>query len=185
MTLKEINTLWGNPVIKLREYAKKYRVYSVMLYILDIILLAILTAIMYKQGSNFQVYMFVMVMFVLIFSLIFSTFLNTNKWSAFKFWKRYKNNKVVIKKYKVDAKQLYAVIYCMNYKRLKQDKEFTDYLDMILNACNEDSIYAKTVMKYLSKYEDEETGNLEVYTVKSGNKYLFIDYKNNNESEDN
>lgn len=185
MTLKELGTLWGNPIIKLREYAKKYRICSLLLYALDVVVLSILTALMYRQGSSFHVYMFIIVMFVILFSLVFNLYLNTNKWSAFKFYRRYRSAQVTIKKYKVDASNLYSVIYCMNYRRLKQDKELSDYLDMIINACNEDWVYAKTFMKYLSKYEDPEAGNLELYVITRNKKDIFVEYVDNINNKDN
>jgi hypothetical protein len=188
MILKELGILWGNPVIKLRDYAKKYRVLSILLYAIDVVALSILTALMYKQGSSFQTYMFIIVLFVVIFSLIFNMYLNTNKWAAFKFYKRHQHDKVTVKKYKVDASNLYSVIYCMNYRRLKQDKDYEDYLEMIENACNEDCSFAKSVMKYLRKYEDEETGNLEVYTITKGKHQYFVGYVSeaeNTTSDDN
>ena len=176
MTLKELGTLWGNPIVKLKGYAKKYRIGSIFLYVLDVFILGVLTFIMYKQRSTFNIYMFVMVMFAILFTIIFNLYLDTNQWEAFKFYKKHANNKIEIKKYKVDAGNLYSIIYCMNYKRLKQDKEYEDYLETIINACNEDWTFSKSLMKYMEKYEDAETGNLEVYTIKKGKKTYFIDY---------
>lgn len=185
MTLKDLGTLWGNPVIKLKEYAKKYRVGSTILYLLDVIIFGVLLFFMYTQGTSFKIYMFVMVMFVCIFTMVFNLYLNTAKWSAFKFYRKYKNSKLKVKKYKVTAKNLYTIIYCTNYKRLKQDKEYEDYLEMIINACNEDMYYSKNIMKYLSRYEDEETGNLEVYVIERGKHIYFIDYVKSTEKEGN
>ena len=177
MTLKELGTLWGNPIIKLQEYAKKYRIGSIFLYTLDIGIMAGLSIIMYKQRSSFNTYMFVMVIFVIIFSLIFNMYLNSDKWAAFKFYRRHKNAPVEIKKYRVSAQNMYSVIYCMNYKRLKPDKDLKDYLEMVLNACNEDWTFSKSFMKYIAKYEDAETGNIEVYVIHKKKKDYFVDYK--------
>ena len=181
MNLNDLGTLWGNPIVKLREYAKKYRIGSIFLYTLDIAIMAGMSVIMYKQHSSFKVYMFVMVMFVIIFSLVFSLYLNSDRWSAFKFYRKHKNDVVEVKKYKVDEKRLYTVLYCMNYKRLKTDKDYKDYIEMIASACNEDWTFSKSFMKYVSKYEDAETGNLEIYVVTKGKKSYFIDYKETGE----
>ena len=66
-------------------------------------------------------------------------------------------------------------MYCLGCKRLKDNKSLDDYKDLLLSTICEDNIYAKKVMKYLSKYEDEN-GNISCSILAVRNKLYFIDF---------
>jgi hypothetical protein len=177
MKLKENQTLWGIPVVHLKEHSKKYRLYSSILYVLDIILVVILTLLMYYTNISYSAYGFVIVAICLLFHFISYYKLNPEKWEAFKFYKKYSECKIITKTYALDENKLYSLLYCIGYKRLKQNRSFDEYKELILSACCENCAYSKSLMKYMKKYESE-SGNLSCLIIKKGKKQYFIDFVN-------
>lgn len=186
MKLKECQTLWGISIVHLKEHSKRYRIFSIILYTLDILIIAGLTAFMYYNNVNYSTYGFVLVSICLLFHFIFYTKLNPEKWEAFKFYKKHISYNVIKKKYNVDENKLYSVLYCTGYKRLRQNRSFNEYKELMLSACCENIKYSRSIMKYIKKYEDE-SGNLTCYIIEKGKKQYFIDFEDeveNTESED-
>ena len=93
---------------------------------------------------------------------------------------------------------MYSLLYCLGCKRLKNNKSFDEYKDLLLSIICEDNIYAKKIMKYLSKYESEDgltkcsilavrnkRKNIKKYVPSTTYKYLknklyFIDFVDDN-----
>ena len=177
MRLKENQTLWGIPVVHLKEHSKKYRLYSTILYALDLILVVILTLLLYYTNVSYSTYDFVIVVICLLFHFVSYYKLNPDKWEAFKFYKKYSDCKILIKSYALDENKLYSLLYCIGYKRLKQNRSFDDYKELILSVCCENCSYSKSIMKYMKKYESE-SGNLSCLIIEKGKKQYFIDFVN-------
>ena len=177
MRLKENQTLWGIPVVHLKEHSKKYRLYSTILYALDLILVVILTLLLYYTNVSYSTYGFVIVVICLLFHFVSYYKLNPDKWEAFKFYKKYSDCKILIKSYALDENKLYSLLYCIGYKRLKQNRSFDDYKELILSVCCENCSYSKSIMKYMKKYESE-SGNLSCLIIEKGKKQYFIDFVN-------
>lgn len=177
MKLKENQTLWGIPVVHLKEHSKKYRLYSSILYLLDIVLVIALTLILYYTNVSYNTYGFIIVAICLAFHFISYYKLNPEKWEAFKFYKKYSEFKVLTKTYSLDENKLYSLLYCIGYKRLKQNRSFDEYKELILSACCENCAYSKSLMKYMKKYESE-SGNLSCLIIEKGKKQFFIDFVN-------
>lgn len=178
MILSDLETVWGIPIISLKEYAKKHRLYSIILYLFDFLLVSVLVFAMYKKGSSFQTYMFIMVLVCIFIMMLSNTYLNPIKWQAYKFYRKFKNYNVEEVYYNVDANKLFSVIYCTGYKRVKADKSMEYYQEVMLSACCEDSYYAKNLMKYLSKYKSEENIGVKVLVITKNKKQYFIDFAN-------
>lgn len=177
MKLKDNQTLWGIPVVHLKEHSKKYRLYSTILYILDIILVVALTLFLYYANMSYNTYGFIIVAVCLLFHFISYYKLNPEKWEAFKFYKKHSDCKIITKSYILDENKLYSLLYCIGYKRLKQNRSFDEYKELILSACCENCAYSKSLMKYMKKYESE-SGNLSCLIIEKGKKQYFIDFVN-------
>lgn len=177
MRLKENQALWGIPVVHLKEHSKKYRLYSTILYILDIVLVVALTLLLYYTNVSYDTYGFIIVAVCLLFHFISYYKLNPEKWEAFKFYKKYSDCKILVKSYALDENKLYSLLYCIGYKRLKQNRSFGEYKELILSACCENCSYSKSLMKYMKKYESE-SGNLSCLIIEKGKKQYFIDFVN-------
>lgn len=190
MRLKESQTLWGIPIVHLREYSKKYRLLTLLLYLFDIIVVVGLTYYMYNKQVSYNTYGFVIVGVCLGVHFITYSFLNPEKWEAFKFYKRHLNDKLIKKTYSVDETRLYSVLYCIAYKRLRQGKSIETYKEFMLSACCENVSNSKSIMKYLRKYEAID-GNLTCYIIQHGKKEFFVGFPNDievveiDEDEDN
>lgn len=183
MKLSDLKEIWGIPIVKLKEYCKRYKFYNILLIVGDIIAVCLLTLVMYKQKNDFVTYILVMLLFCLLFNFIYNTVLNPQKWQVYKFFLSNKNCKVQKKKYKVNDKNMFSIMYCTGYRRVVPNKEVKDYMEWLISACNEDNYYAKKVMKYLSKYEDE-SGNLIAYIMVKGNKQYFLNFIEEGEDSD-
>lgn len=179
MKLKNVETLWGTPIVHLKEHSKRYRLYLTVLYLCDIFAVVGLTAFLYLNHIDYSAYGFIIVAVALLVHFISYTSLNPDKWEAFKFYRSHQNLNVIEKTYKVNDVNLYSILYCIGYKRLKQDKTLEEYKESLLSACCENINCAKSIMKYIKKYEDE-SGNLTCYIIQKGKKQYFIDFKQNN-----
>lgn len=176
MRLKDYQALWGTPIVHLKEHSRKYRLYSVILYTADILLVLGLTAFMYYNNISYNSYGYILVSICLLFNLILYSKLNPEKWEAFKFYNKYSACEVKEKTYLVDENKLYSVLYCTGYKRLRQNKSFDDYKELMLSACCESIKYSGSIMKYMKKYESQ-SGNLTCIIIEKGRKQYFIDFK--------
>lgn len=183
MKLKDSQTLWGIPIVHLKEHSKKYRIYSLFLYTLDILLILGLTAYMYYNSINYNAYGFVLVSICLLFHFISYSKLNPEKWEAFKFYKKHSAYEIVEKSYTVDENNLYSILYCTGYKRLKQNRTFNEYKELMLSSCCENIKYSHSIMKYIKKYESD-SGNLTCIIIEKGKKQYFIDFKQENIDEE-
>jgi hypothetical protein len=183
MKLKESQTLWGIPIVHLKEHSKKYKLYSSILYICDILLILGLTTYMFFNNINYNSYGFVLVSVCVLFHCITYAKLNPEKWEAFKFYKKHMSCELKEKTYDLDENKLYSILYCTGYRRLKQNKSLNDYKELMLSACCENIKYSSSIMKYINKYESE-SGNLTCIIIEKGKKQYFIDFKQNDGGND-
>jgi Ca2+/Na+ antiporter len=183
MKLKESQTLWGIPITHLKEHSKKYRLYSSLLYLLDIVLIVLLTLYMYYNNVNYQSYGFLIVVVCLFVHFTTYSFLNPDKWEAFKFYKKYSDCELITKTYDLDEEKMFSMLYCLAFKRLRQGKSFETYKELMLSACCEDTRNAKKLMKYLQKYESE-SGTLTCRIIIKGKSQYFIDFVNEDNTEE-
>ena len=182
--LRNFKTIWGIPIIHLKEYSKKYKLYSFILYLADVISIFGLTAFMYFNNIDYRAYGFILLFVCILLHFAFNQLLSPEKWEAFKFYKNNESCDVVQKKYKVDCNNLYSILYIVGYKRLKENKDITYYKELMLSACCENVKYSKNIMKYLQKYENE-SGNLTCFIITRGKSQFLIDFDNIEEEEEN
>lgn len=183
MRLKDYKTLWGTSIVHLKAHSSKYRLNSIILYLVDIALVVILTAFMYYNHVNYRTYGFIIVALCLLFHFIIYDKLNPEKWEAFKFYKKHQSYQIKEKTYSVNDTNLYSILYCTGYKRLRQGRTFEEYKELMLSACCENIKYAHSIMKYINKYESCD-GNLTCIIIEKGKKQYFIDFKEEEEVSD-
>lgn len=175
MQLKDIDTLWGIPVVHLKEYSKKYRFWMSIVYLVDIALIFGLTAFMFYANVQYSVHGYVVVILALLVQFVAYFFLSLEKWEAFKFYKKHSKCNIYEKTYKISADQFYSILYCVGYKRLKEGKTIDDYKELCLSACCENVKYAKSIGKYLRKYEDD-SGDIPCVVMHKGKAQYLIDF---------
>lgn len=182
MYLKEIDTIWGTTVSSLKDYAKKYKIAQSIMWGGDIFLVLILSWILATLNAPVSVWFLSLSIVCLLFYALLLTFINPNKYNTFKFFKRNRNHLLVEKKYNIDEKKLFSVLYCtVHSKRVKTNKDMDYYMNLALNYCAEDCSFSCKFMKYLSKYEDID-GSVSVYVLEKGRKSYFIDFVSSDEA---
>lgn len=179
MKLENQTTIWGMKIQYLKEQCKRYRFYSFLLFFLDAIVFVFLCYLMYRENTSVQGFVIVMLLVAFAFNFVYTQILNPHKWQTYKFYLKHKNHRVEIKSYNLDAQTMYSLLYCLGCKRLKNNKSFDEYKDLLLSIICEDNIYAKKIMKYLSKYESED-GLTKCSILAVRNKLYFIDFVDDN-----
>ena len=177
MKLKDSATIWGIPISVIKEQAKLYKKWVAFMYILDIVILSIVTMLLFNSGLGFSWYIGVIIVFTLLCNLIITQVSNASKYEAFKFFKANRNLNITEKQFSILDEQLYSVLYCLGYHRLKQNKSLADYCESVFSLCCEDKYNAKRVMKYLNKYlaKDDENVTLKCKIVTKGKVEYLVD----------
>lgn len=187
MLLKEWKELWGIPLEDIKRQGIKYKIYSLFVYILDIMMILICGAYMYRKGSSFNICVFVTILITLVSFMLLNIVVNPEKWRAYLFYKKYKNLKVIETTLYLQVDNMKSILYCSNYKRKKLNGSISDYKELMLSACREDSIFAKRLGNLLSKFIVNEDNMIEIdtYLVKKGRKYFLIGFKDEEDTKEN
>lgn len=175
MYLKDKDTLWGTPVTQLKQFSRRYKLIMFCVYAADILLIFLLTWLMFIKGVDYKAYGFMIVCLSLLIYMAGNTFANPDHWQAFNFYKKRANAQVQTGFYKLDTDSLYRVLYCSSYKRLKSGKTLEEYMEACLNACSENWVYSRKIMKFLEGYASEEGTEVEFVTWHGKN--YFIGFK--------
>lgn len=176
MKLEDYETVWGTPIDTLKEYSKKYRFWSSIIYLADVIVILAVTAYMFYAGVSYNAYGFVVVLVAIFVHFISLNCLNLDRWMAFKFYRRNKDKAITKHKLDLNEDTLYSVLYCAGCKRLKQGRTLAEYIELMRSSCCEDSKFAKKVIPYLMKYE-ASSGSLGMCCVTRGSYCSFIDFE--------
>ena len=164
--------IWGIPIARINEYNKKYKFFTLLMYLIDVLIMSLGVTILYNTGAGFQLYLCFLVVVCVSVNLGFSVVINSDTGITGKFYKKYKNYEVDKKTYNLDTQILYNVLYCLGYKRLKPNRSLEIYFEMLNDICCDNPKCAFSMLKYLKKYENEE-GNFDLY-VMLGKKNAFL-----------
>lgn len=179
MLVNELEEIWGIPIKILREYNKKYKRSTTISYIADIVIFSIAVYFMLLNNVSYQSYLFCCIVFCIGFTMYSNTLINKDKAEACRFYRIFKNKKVVKKEYNLSEQRLYSILYCSGCKRVKEGKNMDYYLDLLISLCSENYTNAKTLMKYISRYEadEENQGNIVILSTSRGKKQYFLGYE--------
>ena len=187
MNINDLKELWGIPIKILKDFNKKYIKFTLISYTIDIIVFSIIVYFMLMHNVSYQSFFICCLIVCFAFTMYSSIFISKDKIEACRFYRKHKNSKVEEAYFNVNEKRLYSVLYCSGCKRVKENKNLDYYLELIISMCSEDYSNARTIMKYLSKYEVEEGSEnaMPVYIIKgSGKKSYFVSFINSEESKD-
>lgn len=181
MVLNNLEELWGVPVVKLKDYSRRYRLYSSLIFLVDAVAMSILVYFMYKYGTSFYVYTIVIVLLCLLCSLWLNVMLNPARMACYKFYRRNRNRPVRKVTFELTAENLYNILYCIGFKRLKLGKSVSAYKELFLSACSEDYYYSGKLTKYMMRYEVKDIEEskdcyITAYIMEKGKKLYFIDF---------
>lgn len=176
--LKDFKELWGIPLDEIKKQGKKYKTYSLVIYALDIGLIFLSGFFMFKNGSSFSTCVFTTVFITILSFMLLNIVINPEKWRAYLFYKKYKNYKVETMTLYLKEDNMKSILYCSNYKRRKNNGSTSDYKEMMISACCEDSVYAKRLGKLLSKFTINSEGMTEVktYMLEKGKSFYLIGF---------
>ena len=172
--LKDEMELWGVPVVALTEYGRKFRWRMALLFTGDMFVVFSLTQMLYSLGLSYQAYGFVVLFVSLIFHFGFSNLLHPDRWEAYRFWRRHGGDALSVHRYRLSAVQMYGVLYCSGYRRVRTGLSRSEYMVMFPDACAGSSSRARKLMHYMGIYESEN-GDVEVVTIDGadGKKYFI------------
>ena len=175
LRVKDLDSIFGTAMSLIRTYSVKYRIGVVVCVIIDIVLM-IGACIALGFNADIPSYFVICFALAILVNLIISFITKSDYKEVFLFYRKFKNSKVVVKKYKVTDENLFATLFCAGYLRIKPDQPRDTYIEAFRSACCQNYKYSKRIMKYLSRYETQEDSNFEVYITDS-NKSRFIDIK--------
>ena len=72
MKVSDLTEIWGISKLKLQEYRKKYKFWTLGLYALDVFVMCVLVAILYNSGADARFYLYSLVLICIIFTLAMS-----------------------------------------------------------------------------------------------------------------
>lgn len=176
MKLREMRTIWGIPITTIKEHAKIYKRWITVMYLFDIVVLSLITLYLFNKSMGFFWYIGAIVVFTLLCNLVITNVSHASKYEAFKFYRTCKNCDVYEKQYNISNEQLYSVLYCAGYKRLKTGKTSSEYVDALCLLCCEDRSNSGRIMKYLNKYKDDEKFTLKCLVLKKGRREYLVDF---------
>ena len=184
MLLKDMNELWGIPLEDIRRKGKKYNIYSLLIYLLDMFLIIFCGLYMFKNGSSFSICVFVTICVTLLSFLLMNIFINPEKWRAYIFFKKHKNAKILEMRLYLGKDNMKSVLYCSNYSRKKLNATVCDYKELMLSACREDTVFSKRLGNLLYKFTVDEDGMelVNTYMIKKGKKYFLIGFNDDLDS---
>lgn len=177
--LKEEKEIWGIPTDELRKQGRKYRIYSGVVYILDIISMIVCGVYMYRNGAQFNTCVMVTIAITLLSVMLVNVVVNPEKWRAYLFYKKHKRQEVIKMKLYLKPENMSSILYCAGYKRKKEDGTMQEYQELMLSACCEDSVYAKRLGSFLHKFTTkvDDLEECKARFVVNGKKYYLIGFE--------
>lgn len=175
MCVKDLESIFGTSISLIQTYSIKYRIGVVVCVMLDIVLM-VGACIALGFNAGISNYFIVCLSLALLINFLISVMTKSDYREVFLFYRKFRNSKVVVKKYKVTDENLFATLFCSGYLRIKPDQPRDTYIEAFRSACCQNYKYSKRIMKYLSRYESDEDSNFEVYVTDS-KKSRFVDIK--------
>lgn len=175
MQVKDVESIFGISTNMVDKYGKSYIKMRLLTIIID---LGLLWVLILATGNDLNdklfKYLLVGVVIAIIVNIIVSTFTNTDYYSVYKFYRKYKKRKVEQLGYNVTTDNLFSILFCTGYMKVKPDQSRDVYIEAIRNACCMNTKYSRRIMKYMSKYEDCENPNLTCQVIK-GRKNMIVE----------
>lgn len=157
--LKDSKSIFGIDTDTIRSGSKTYTIGVSVSVIIDIVLMCVGMVIV---GMNAQVstYFLLCVILAILTNLSISFFTKSDYRQVFSFYKKNKNRLCEEKNYDVTNENLFAVLFCTGYTKVKPNQSRDTYIECMRSACCLNAKYSKRIMRYLSKYEVENGGTL-------------------------
>jgi len=167
----ELKSIFGLDIKLAKQGARKYKLTTYMCMLLDALIVITCAMSLFKVGNAVLFLEISTVVAIGINMLAFAIVGGDNR-EAYIAYSKLRNKGVSEKRYSLDEKALYSVLFCSGYKRIKKNSTADVYKEAINSACMQSLKYSRRILKNLSKYESEN-GNMTIFTCKG----YYIDIK--------
>lgn len=167
--------IWGTNKDDILRYGKKYSVYSKVIYIADILITIIVLHTMFKRGVYFGDYLRFMLLSFIVCGLALNIPLNENKYSTYKFIKKYGKYEYDCKTFSITQSDMYSCLYKTYKSKLKKNDLVEYYLSVVDMTCQKNIKYSSKFMTNLVLLENNDKGTkFTVYYLKKGKKEYYL-----------
>ena len=179
--LKSTEQIFGIDTNLIVKQGKRYRIGMAIGISVDVVIMVLLILkVLFSAGESVgqaPVYIIVCIAAALFANMVIATSIKDEVKEAYHFYNRFKKCPIEIHHYKLDKNSFFSVLFCTGYSRVKPDMSIESYRECLDAACCQNKKYAKKLMAYLSNYEDDVEGNLEVCVVRKGKSLYYVNTK--------
>ena len=179
MKVSDLTVIYGLDVSRIKSIYKRHIIITTVFALIDLVLMAVLIYFMFKENADVKSYTVVVLGVSIVFMFLYAYVSRPHEYAVGKLYNSLKNCDLIEKSFDIDNDRLYSLVYCMGFKRIKPNKDIDYYEAAILDYCYNDVGNAKKFYKYLTKYINNDEGDLVIYVAEKGNKSYFIDFKEN------
>lgn len=182
MKLKDLEELCGISVAELKKNSQRYRIWTAVLYALDIALILVLTVLMYKNGAQAQYYGVALVFVCAVVNVASYFKLKPGRHELYTLWHKNRSQLVLGKCYDLRWQDLYDIV--VHFKPgVGADTPMSDLKAMLPELALTSSKNNRKMMRQLLKFE-AEVGNLKCFVLEHGKKQYFLGLVAENENKE-
>lgn len=163
--VEDLETIFGVPMYIVQRYYKRYMIAGVLCTILDILLVFGGAQLIYILDAGLYTYMLVCLVPAIGSSILLNMFTKGDYKEAYKLYRKARNKKAWEFKVSLTNDDLFSVLFCSGYIKVKPDMDRSTYLESLRSACLLNMKYAKRFFKFICKYRYIDDENLLVFTV--------------------
>lgn len=186
MKLKELGRLFGVATKDMQSEWKKQRRYTLIVYALDVVVMLGLTAMMFVNNAQLEIYVVALVFVVIVVNLLLQ--LKSDGVSGVhKLYRKYGNHQVTVKSFNITDEAIRAILQELDCAG-DSDKTLDEFKTEII-------AYAKLSIKNSTKVSSAlmrygvQSGNVSAYFLEIGDKpkshQYFIDFVDDTSEEEN
>lgn len=187
MKLKELGRLFGVATKDMQSEWKKQRRYTLIVYALDVVVMLGLTAMMFVNNAQLEIYGVALVFVVIVVNLLLQLKSDGGASGAHKLYRKYGNRQVAAKSFNITDEAIKAIL---------QELDCAGDSDKTLDEFKAEIIaYAKLSIKNSTKASSAlmrygvQSGNVGAYFLEIGDKpkshQYFIDFVDDISEEEN
>lgn len=172
MKLKDLETVFGYSIETLVRSGKKFKLYSFLLFVLDIAVVCGLTAIMFTAGASPATYGYVLVGICILVTLVVQYRLTCGVLDLGQFYIRHKKVDLIGEFLSLDCDEANGVLASLNLPAL-ETASLASFCEILTKYCQHGSANCITLYDKLKNYI-AKAGNIKVMSVKAGKKKVVV-----------
>lgn len=186
MKLKELGRLFGVATKDMQSEWKKQRRYTLVVYVLDVVVMLGLTTMMFVNNAQLEIYGVALVFVVIVVNLLLQL-KSDGAYGVHKFYRKYSNRQVTVKSFNITDEAIKSILQELDCAG-DSDKTLDEFKTEII-------AYAKLSIKNSTKASSAlmrygvQSGNVSAYFLEIGDKpkshQYFIDFVDDTSEEEN